>query len=62
MLEKLTLHFMTTVLVDMPAVTMPIARSLNFTHLWHCVVTKLHILVAFHCPQHKVHLCNDHAV
>ena len=25
-------------------------------------VTKLHILVAFYCPQLKVHLCNDHAV
>ena len=27
-----------------------------------CCVTKLHHLVAFYCPQHKVHLCNDHAV
>ena len=27
-----------------------------------CCVTKLHILVSFCCPQHKVHLCNDHAV
>ena len=27
-----------------------------------CYVTKLHILVAFYCPQHKVHLCNDHDV
>ena len=41
---------------------MAIARSLNFRHLWHCVVTKLHILVAFYCPQHKVHLCNYPAV
>jgi hypothetical protein len=23
---------------------------------WHCVVTKLYILVAFYCPQHKVQL------
>ena len=28
--------------------------------LWS--VTKLHILVAIYCPQHKVHLCNDHVV
>jgi hypothetical protein len=27
-----------------------------------CCVTKLHILVAFYCPQHKVHLRNDNAV
>uniref|UniRef100_A0A4W5LUL4 Bromodomain and WD repeat domain containing 3 n=1 Tax=Hucho hucho TaxID=62062 RepID=A0A4W5LUL4_9TELE len=26
------------------------------------VVTKLHILVAFYCSQHKVHLCNDHVI
>jgi hypothetical protein len=42
MVEKLTLHFLATVLVDIPAVSMPIARSLS--PLWHCVVTKLHIL------------------
>ena len=34
----------------------------HLRHLWHCVVTKLNNLVAFYCPQHKVHLCNDHAV
>jgi hypothetical protein len=27
-----------------------------------CCVTKWHILVFFYCPQHKVQLCNDHAV
>jgi hypothetical protein len=27
-----------------------------------CCVTQLHILVAFYCSKHKVHLCNDHAV
>ena len=31
--------------------------------LWHCVVTKLHILEQHSIvPQHKVHLCNDHSV
>jgi hypothetical protein len=44
LVEKLTLNYLATALVDIPAVSMPIARSLNFRHLWHCVVTKLHIL------------------
>jgi hypothetical protein len=35
---------MVTALVDDPAVSMPIARHLNLKHLWHCCVTKLHIL------------------
>ena len=48
--------------MDIPAVSMPIASSLNLRHLWHYVVRKLYMLVAFYCPQHKVHLCNDHAV
>ena len=58
MFEKF--NFLATALVDIPAVSMSITRSLNVRHLWHCVLTKLHILVV--CPQHKVHLCNDHAV
>ena len=37
---------MATALVNIPAVSMQIAHSLK----------------AFYCPQHKVHLCNDHAV
>ena len=37
MLEKLTLHYLATALVDIPAVSIPIALSLNLTHLWHCV-------------------------
>ena len=61
MVEKLTLHYLKTALLDTPAVSMPIACSFNFRHLWRCV-TQLHILVAFYCPQHKVHLCNEHAV
>ena len=35
--------------------------QLNTYVALYCVI-KLHILVAFYCPQHKVHLCNDHAV
>ena len=44
MVEKLTFHFLAKALMDIPAVSMPIASSLNLRHLWHCV-TKLHILV-----------------
>jgi hypothetical protein len=47
MVEKLTLNSLATHLVDIPAVSMPIARALNLRHLWHCVVTPLHILVTF---------------
>ncbi len=45
MVEKLTFNSRATALVDIPAVSMPIARSLkNLRHLWHCAVIKLHIL------------------
>ena len=40
--EKLTLHYLATALVDIPAASMPIARFLNLRHLWHCVVTTAH--------------------
>jgi hypothetical protein len=36
-----TLNSLTTAPVDIPAVSMPIARSLR--DLWHCCVNKLHI-------------------
>ena len=62
MVEKLTLNYLATALVDIPAASMPIAHSLNLRHLW-CCVTKLNILdCPFIVPQHKVQLCNnDHA-
>ena len=41
MVEKLTLHSLATALVDIPAVSMPIARSLNLRHLCRYVATKL---------------------
>ena len=60
MVEKLTLNSLTKALVDIPAVSMPIARSLKIeTSVALYCVTKLHIL---EWPQHKVYLCNDHAV
>jgi hypothetical protein len=47
MVEKLTLNSLATALVDITVVSMQIAHSVNLRHLWHCVVTKLHILMAF---------------
>jgi hypothetical protein len=38
MVGKLTFNSLETALVEIPAVIMPIAHSLNFRHLWHCVV------------------------
>jgi hypothetical protein len=62
MVENLRLNSLATALVDIPAVSMPIACSLNFRTSVALCLTKLHILVAFYCPQHKVPLCNDHPV
>ena len=44
MVERCTFNSLATALVDIPAVSMPIARSLNLRHLELCCVTKLHIL------------------
>ena len=45
MVEKLTLNSLETALVDIPAVSMPIARFLKIeTSVALCCVTKLHIL------------------
>ena len=64
MVTKLTLNSLVTPLVDISAVSMPIARSLK---TWDICGIELsdktpHFRVAFYCPQHKVHLCYDHAV
>ena len=53
MVEKWTLNYLATALLGIPTISMPIARSLN--------LRTAHFRVAF-CPQHKVHLCNDHAI
>ena len=47
-----------------PAVSMPIARSLKTLDICDIVLfdKTAHFTVAFYCPQHKLHLCNDHAV
>ena len=54
-----TFNSLATGLVDIAAVSMPIARSLNLRHLWHCVV---YFIVDFYSAQYKVHLYNDHAI
>jgi hypothetical protein len=61
MVEKLTFDYPETALVDIPAVSVPIAFSLNINGIVLCDKTA-HFRVAFSCPQHKVHMCNDHAV
>ena len=58
MVEKLKFNSLATALVDIPSQHDP-SKLETFVVL--CCMTKLHILVAFYCPQHKVHLCDDHA-
>jgi hypothetical protein len=64
MLEKWTLHSLATALVDIPAVGMPIARSIKNWDIFGIVLCDktVYFRVALYCSQHKVHLCNDHAV
>jgi hypothetical protein len=64
MVDKWRLNSLATALVDIPAVSMPIVWSLK---TWDICGIRLcdktaHFRVAFYCPQHKLHLCNDHAV
>jgi hypothetical protein len=48
MVEKLTWHFLATDLVEICGIVLCDKSA--------------HFRAAFYCPQHKVHLCNDHAV
>ncbi len=49
--------------VDIPAVSMPIARSLKTCNICGIeLCDKTHYSVAFYCVQPKAHLCNNHAV
>ena len=63
MVEKLTFNYLATALVDIPAISMLIAHpsKLETSVVFMCDKTA-HFRVAFYCLQHKVHLCNDHAV
>ncbi len=64
MVEKLTFNPRATALVDIPAVSMPIACSLKNFNI--CVIVLFdniaHFIVAFYCGQTKAHLCNNRAV
>jgi hypothetical protein len=64
MVEELTLNSLATSLVDISAFSMPIARSLKPWDLCGILLCDktAHFRVAFYCPQHKVQLCNDHAI
>jgi hypothetical protein len=52
MVEKLTLNSLATALVDIPAVSMPIAPSLKNVDICGTVLCdeKAHFKVAFYCP------------
>jgi hypothetical protein len=58
--EKCTFNSVVTALVDIPAVSMPIACTLKTCDNCGTVLCDktAHFNVAFYCPQHKVHLCN----
>ncbi len=62
MVEKLKFNSGATALVDIPAVSMPIASSLKTCHI--CDIVRCdktaHFRVAFYCGQPKAHLCNNH--
>ena len=61
MVEKLIFNSLATALVDIPAVSMPIACSLKTLDI--CGIVLCDILEwPFIAPQHKVYLCNDNAV
>ncbi len=63
MVEKWTFNSPATALVDIPAVSMPIARSLKTCDICGIVLCDktAHFRVAFYCGQPKAHLCNNHA-
>ncbi len=64
MVEKWTFNSRATALVDIPAVSMPIARSLKTCNICGIVLCDktAHFRVSFYCGQPKAHLCNNHAV
>ncbi len=64
MVEKWTFNSRATALVDIPAVSMPIARSLKTYDICGIVLCDktAHFRVAFYCGQPKTHLCNNHAL
>ncbi len=64
MVEKWTLNSRATALVDIPAVRMPIARSLKTCDICSIMLCDktAHFRVGFYYSQPKAHLCNNNAV
>ncbi len=64
MVDKWTFNLRATALVDIPAVSMPVARSLKTYDICGIVLCDktVHFQVAFYCGQPKAHQCNNHAV
>ncbi len=62
--REININSRATALVDIPAVSMPFARSLKLkTCICSIVLCDItHYIVAFYCGQLKAHLCNNHAV
>ncbi len=62
--REMNIQFTATALVDIPAVIMPITRSLKTCNICGIVLCDktAHFRVAFYCGQPKAHLCNNHAV
>ncbi len=62
--REMNIQFTATALVDIPAVSMPIARSLKTSDICGIVLCDkaAHFRAAFYCGQSKAHLCNNHAV
>ncbi len=64
MVDKLTFNSQATSLVDIPAVSMLITRSLKTCDICGIVLCDktAHFRVAFYCGQPKAHLCSNNAV
>ncbi len=64
MVEEWTFNSRATALVDISAVSMPIAHSLKTCNVCGIVLCDktAHFRVTFYCGQPKAHLCNNHAV
>ncbi len=62
--REINIKFTAKALVDIPAVSMPITRSLKTCDISGIVLCDktAHFRVAFYCGQPKAHLCNNHAV
>jgi hypothetical protein len=62
--EKWRFNYLATALVDIPQISMPITHFLKTWEICGIVLCDKsgHFRVVFYCPQHKVQLCNHHAV